>query len=104
MKFGEINSKFKNLQIETHFISKNFDKKLFKPSFNFNLVKNKKIIIPQQTHSSNVKFSDLPGSISRCDGIFTSNPNLVCSLKVADCMPIYFAHKSKIFFTPILEY
>ena len=98
MNFEEINSKFDNLQIEGHFISKKFDKKNFQSSYNLNLMNNKKIIIPQQTHSANVKFSDLPGSIPRCDGVFTSNPELVCSLKVADCMPIYFAHKSKIIF------
>ena len=38
-------------------------------------------------------FQILPGQLDNCDGVFTSNPKVVCSIKVADCMPIFFAHQ-----------
>ena len=50
----------------------------------------KDFLIPNQIHSNNVNFSNKPGQINKCDGVFTSNPNVVCSIKVADCMPIFF--------------
>ena len=55
----------------------------------------KNFLIPNQIHSTNVVLSNSPGIISRCDGVFTTNPKIVCSIKVADCMPIFFAHKNK---------
>jgi YfiH family protein len=33
------------------------------------------------------------GRILDTDGIFSSDPNLVCSIQVADCMPVYFVHQ-----------
>ena len=42
---------------------------------------------------TNVNFSNKPGQFDKCDGVFTSNPKVVCSIKVADCMPIFFAHQ-----------
>ena len=71
---------------------KKVDYKLFK-EFN-----GKDFLIPNQIHSTNVNFSNKPGQINRCDGVFTSNPKVVCSIKVADCMPIFFAHKYSSFF------
>ena len=53
----------------------------------------KDFLIPNQIHSNNVNFSNTPGQIDNCDGVFTSNPKVVCSIKVADCMPIFFAHQ-----------
>ena len=40
-----------------------------------------------------MNFSNTPGKLDNCDGVFTSNPKVVCSIKVADCMPIFFAHQ-----------
>ena len=59
---------------------------------------NKNFLIPNQTHSTNVTYSNIPGQIDNCDGVFTSNPKIVCCIKVADCMPIFFAHHSLIFY------
>tara|TARA_Y100000590_G_scaffold420079_1_gene522397 strand:- start:473 stop:1159 length:687 start_codon:yes stop_codon:yes gene_type:complete len=56
------------------------------------------LIIPQQTHSSNVSVIDKPGYIKNLDGIFSNNTELVCSIRVADCLPIFFVHH----FDPLL--
>ena len=53
------------------------------------------LVIPKQTHSTNVSFAKSVNSIGNCDGVFTDEKDIVCSIQVADCMPIYFAHCSK---------
>ena len=53
------------------------------------------LVIPKQTHSTNVSFAKTVTSIENCDGVFTDEKDIVCSIQVADCMPIYFAHCSK---------
>ena len=53
------------------------------------------LVIPKQTHSTNVSFVKSVKTIENCDGVFTDEKNIVCSIQVADCMPIYFAHYSK---------
>ena len=55
----------------------------------------KGLVIPKQTHSTNVSFAKSVDSIENCDGVFTDKKDIVCSIQVADCMPIYFAHCSK---------
>ena len=52
-------------------------------------------VIPKQTHSTNVRFIKSVDSIENCDGVFTDGRDIICSIQVADCMPIYFAHYSK---------
>ena len=56
------------------------------------------IAIPNQTHSINVINTTIGGEIFNTDGVFSSNPMIVCSIKVADCLPIFFAHKTESFF------
>ena len=56
------------------------------------------IAIPNQTHSINVKNTAIGGEIFNTDGVFSSNHMIVCSIKVADCLPIFFAHKTELFF------
>ena len=56
------------------------------------------IAIPNQTHSINVKNTTIGGEILNTDGVFSSNHMIVCSIKVADCLPIFFAHKTELFF------
>ena len=56
------------------------------------------IAIPNQTHSINVINTNIGGEIFNTDGVFSSNSMIVCSIKVADCLPIFFAHKTKLFF------
>ena len=53
------------------------------------------LVIPKQTHSTNVSFAKSVNTIENCDGVFTDEKDIVCSIQVADCMPIYFAHSSK---------
>ena len=53
------------------------------------------LVIPKQTHSTNVRFIKSVDSIENCDGVFTDGRDIICSIQVADCMPIYFAHYSK---------
>lgn len=51
------------------------------------------LIIPKQTHSTNILFPIESGRVLDTDGVFSSDPNLVCSIQVADCMPVYFVHQ-----------
>ena len=100
-------NKFEGLSFSSKFTNPNihasFSNKFLKMSLNdkresFAILSNfvnKSLIIPIQTHSSRVVFSDESGSINNCDGSFSTKENLICSIQVADCMPIYFAHKIK---------
>ena len=54
----------------------------------------KQLAIPLQTHSNHVKYIDAPGEYADCDGLITSNPNVVLSLQTADCVPIFMVDKS----------
>ena len=53
------------------------------------------LIIPNQIHSTHILFCSDQGRVPECDGVFSTNPNLVCSIQVADCMPAYFAHRAE---------
>ena len=53
------------------------------------------LIIPNQIHSTHILFCSDQGRVPECDGVFSTNPNLVCSIQVADCMPVYFAHRAE---------
>ena len=53
------------------------------------------LITPIQTHSTNVNFLFTADLVQSCDGVFTNKKELICSIQVADCMPIYFAHLSE---------
>ena len=53
--------------------------------------------VPEQVHSSNVICIDRPGTYKNTDGLITNHPNVILTLKVADCVPIYlYADKSRI--------
>ena len=88
---------FQNKKIDAIFshlsfpISKSSDIKNFAKVTGFNF---DKFIIPNQIHSNYVEISNKPGLIQNCDGVFSCDISLICALKVADCMPIYFVHKS----------
>lgn len=88
---------FQNKKIDAVFshssfpISKSSDVKNFAKVLGFNF---DKLIIPGQIHSNNVEIRNKPGLIKNCDGVFSYDIGLTCSIKVADCMPIYFVHKS----------
>ena len=57
--------------------------------------KSQNLITPIQTHSTNVNFLFTADLVQSCDGVFTNKKELTCSIQVADCMPIYFAHLSE---------
>ena len=85
--------KINNKSIKIKFFSKKFFVQRNIDELDFSLFKEydqKQFLIPKQTHSKNIVFSNKSGQIDNCDGVFTSNPRVVCVIKVADCMPIFF--------------
>ena len=93
--------KISNKSIKIKFFSKIFFIQNNINTIDFSLLKEfdkKQLLIPNQTHSTNVVFSNKPGQIHNCDGVFTANPSVVCLIKVADCMPIFFAHQDISFY------
>ena len=90
-----------NKSIKIKFFSKKFFVQKNIDELDFSLFEEydqKQFLIPKQTHSKNIVFSNKSGQIDNCDGVFTSNPRVVCVIKVADCMPIFFAHQSSLFY------
>ena len=51
------------------------------------------IAIPKQTHSSNVKYVSQPGIYNDTDGLIANKSDIILSLRVADCVPIYILDK-----------
>ena len=52
------------------------------------------VIKINQVHSSKVIMADVPGDYDIADGIINKGGNLICSIKVADCLPIYFVNNN----------
>ena len=48
-----------------------------------------KIASPEQVHSAQVDLAESPGEYLGMDGLVTQNPDIVLTLKVADCVPVY---------------
>lgn len=46
------------------------------------------IMIPRQTHSTNVAWVDHPGEVADTDAVITSVPGLCVAVKTADCIPV----------------
>jgi len=53
------------------------------------------LAIPQQVHSTKVKWVESPGKYLGMDGLITSKTDLILTLKVADCVPVYFFEPQK---------
>ena len=51
-----------------------------------------KLVTINQTHSRNVIAPKNPGNYDSSDGIINFGGDLVCSIKVADCLPIFFVN------------
>ena len=51
-----------------------------------------KLITINQIHSRNIIASKNPGNFDSSDGIINFGGELVCSIKVADCLPIFFVN------------
>ena len=49
----------------------------------------KDLAIPEQVHSTLVEFARIPGMYHAADGLVTTNSNILLTLKVADCVPVY---------------
>tara|TARA_S200000501_G_scaffold339840_1_gene347825 strand:+ start:20038 stop:20721 length:684 start_codon:yes stop_codon:yes gene_type:complete len=97
MSWLDYSKNFKNNKIKALFsiLTETNEETLSRTKFaklaNFNPLK---LIVPNQTHSVNVDLIKEPGYFDNIDGVFTSKKELVCTLQVADCLPIYFAHTS----------
>ena len=48
-----------------------------------------KLAVPEQVHSTVVEFARLPGIYPAADGLVTTNSNILLTLKVADCVPVF---------------
>tara|TARA_B100000287_G_scaffold38314_1_gene35109 strand:- start:2244 stop:2900 length:657 start_codon:yes stop_codon:yes gene_type:complete len=53
-----------------------------------------KLVTVNQIHSSKILIADSPGFYDPADGIINKSGNLVCSIKVADCLPIFFVNNT----------
>ncbi|NHZ84942.1 MAG: peptidoglycan editing factor PgeF [Planctomycetia bacterium] len=51
------------------------------------------IVMPKQIHSNNISICTKAGNIIDTDGIITNNKDLILSIQVADCIPIYLYHR-----------
>jgi YfiH family protein len=90
-----LSSEFSNPNISAFFSNKNFSNTKNNSRSEFaNLTGFKgSLIIPKQIHSNKLFFAKTKGIINDCDGAFSDAENLICSIQVADCMPIFFANK-----------
>ena len=52
------------------------------------------LVIPDQVHSDNISIVQDNLKPFSTDGVITQDPNLILTLKVADCAPIYFEDSS----------
>ena len=48
------------------------------------------LAIPKQVHGDTVHRAERPGEYQNCDGLITNNLGVFLSVKVADCLPIFF--------------
>ena len=59
-----------------------------------NFENNKNVVRMNQTHSNKSIFIDqFLNEYENCDGIFTSNKDLILEVSTADCLPIFFSDK-----------
>jgi len=55
----------------------------------------KNLAVPEQVHSAVVEFARCPGMYPVADGLVTQDPDIILTLKVADCVPIFLYDPSK---------
>ncbi|NQV38602.1 MAG: peptidoglycan editing factor PgeF [Candidatus Marinimicrobia bacterium] len=53
-----------------------------------------RLVIPKQTHTNHVLVVDEPAFLPDTDGVITNKRNLILSIQVADCIPVFIADKS----------
>jgi|TARA_Y100000310_G_scaffold322896_1_gene382552 hypothetical protein len=47
------------------------------------------LVIPKQVHSKNVYYVDSPGLLEETDGVFSDKKEIVLTIQVADCIPLF---------------
>ena len=71
----------------SHFFNNKIQASIHKESYK---IKSNKLAVPIQKHTSNVQFVTKPGVYDNVDGLITSKQyNVILTIKVADCVPIY---------------
>ena len=55
----------------------------------------KNLAVPEQVHSAVVEFARFPGMYPSVDGLVTQDPEIILTLKVADCVPVFLHDPSK---------
>ena len=55
----------------------------------------KNLAVPEQVHSAVVEFARCPGMYPVADGLVTQDPEIILTLKVADCVPVFLHDPSK---------
>jgi len=53
------------------------------------------LAIPEQVHSAVVEFARFSGMYPAADGLVTQDPEIILTLKVADCVPVFLHDPSK---------
>jgi len=48
-----------------------------------------RLVVPEQVHSTRVIVVERPGPYPQTDGVLTNNPQLVLTIQVADCIPLF---------------
>lgn len=70
--------------------------KYFRKEIAHNLEINaKNLAVPEQVHSAVVEFVKFPGMYPAADGLVTQDPDIILTLKVADCVPVFLHDHSK---------
>lgn len=52
-------------------------------------LKSKNLVFPQQIHSKKIEIVNEPCTLKNTDGVISDNKNLVLSILVADCIPLF---------------
>ena len=55
----------------------------------------KNLAVTEQVHSAVVEFARCPGMYPVADGLVTQDPEIILTLKVADCVPVFLHDPSK---------
>ena len=55
----------------------------------------KNLAVPEQVHSAVVEFARFSGMYPAADGLVTQDPEIILTLKVADCVPVFLHDPSK---------
>jgi len=66
---------------------------------NFEININKKLAYGNQIHSDIIKIINYHGNAGYCDSIITQNKNIILSIQVADCLPIFIINEGKKIFS-----